>query len=134
MRRAPPRRAPPRAAVAVGPATPVDAALDTSVDAGREAHESRVFTIIARFGWAVTGLLHIIIGGLAIAVAVAFLLLAGLIIVETLEADTEGMTGLDGAFTAVREMFVGPVIPSLICAGLVVYGLHGFARARLSRI
>lgn len=69
-----------------------------------------------------------------VARGVAFLLLSGLIIVETLEADTEGMTGLDGAFTAVREVFLGPVILSLIGAGLIVYGLYGFARARLSRI
>lgn len=69
-----------------------------------------------------------------VARGVAFLLLAGLIIVETLEADAEGMTGLDGAFSAVREVFLGPVILSLIGAGLIVYGVYGFARARLSRI
>ncbi len=286
-----PRRPAARAAEALGPGTPLDPTVETSAGTARAAHESRVFTILARSGWAVTGLLHLLIGGLAIALAIgnrdvradevgafealaapplggvllaavtislaglgvwmiadavlnqgpmhrptsavssaaqglmylaiavlplilllggelqsggaarrlsamllgtpfgavvlvlvglgiavaggyfivkgvlrrfswelrplpprrgravriagligyvargiAFLLLAGLIIVETLEADAEGMTGLDGAFSAVREVFLGPVILSLIGAGLIVYGVYGFARARLSRI
>ncbi|WAB83451.1 DUF1206 domain-containing protein [Microcella daejeonensis] len=280
-----------RAAQALGPDTPLDPAIETSAGTARAAHSSRVFTILARSGWAVTGLLHLLIGGLAIALAVgnrdvradevgafdalaspplggvllaavtislaglgvwmiadallnqgpmrrptsavssaaqglmylgiatlplilllggelqsggmarrlsadllgtatgtvvlvlvgagiavaggyfvvkgllrrfswelrplpprrgravriagligyvargiAFLLLAGLIIVETLQADADGLTGLDGAFSAVREVFLGPIILGIIGAGLIVYGLYGFARARLSRI
>lgn len=69
-----------------------------------------------------------------VARGVAFVLLGLLIVVEALESDANGITGLDGTFTAVRGVFLGPVMLGLIGAGLAVYGVYGFARARLSGI
>lgn len=65
---------------------------------------------------------------------VAFLLLAGLIIVEAIEVDPDDVTGLAGALSALRRVFLGPVWLATIGAGLIVFGLYSVARARLSRI
>lgn len=69
-----------------------------------------------------------------IARGIAFLLLAGLIVVEAIEVDAGDVTGLAGALSAVRRVFLGPLWLAAIGAGLIVYGVYGVARARLSRI
>lgn len=69
-----------------------------------------------------------------VARGVAFLLLAGLIIVEALEVDPNDVSGLAGALGALRRGFLGPLWLSAIGAGLIVYGIYGVARARLSRL
>lgn len=65
---------------------------------------------------------------------VAFLLLAALIIVEAIEVDPDDVTGLAGALSALRRVFLGPVWLATIGAGLIVFGIYSVARARLSRI
>lgn len=97
--------------------------------------------ILRRFSWELRPLpprrgLVVRVAGMIgyIARGIAFLLLGLLIVVEALESDANGITGLDGTFTAVRSVFLGPVILGLIGAGIAVYGVYGFARARLSRI
>jgi hypothetical protein len=69
-----------------------------------------------------------------VARGIAFLLLAGLIIVESLEFDPNQVTGLAGAFAAVERGFLGPIWLTVIGAGLMIYGVYSVARARLSQI
>lgn len=69
-----------------------------------------------------------------VARGVAFLLLAGLIIVEAIQLDPHDVSGLAGALGAVRRGFLGPLWLSAIGSGLIVYGVYGVARARLSRL
>jgi hypothetical protein len=69
-----------------------------------------------------------------VARGIAFLLLAGLIIVESLELDPQNVTGLAGAFAALGRGFLGPVWLTVTGAGLIIYGIYSFARARFSRI
>ncbi|GAA1692647.1 DUF1206 domain-containing protein [Microcella alkalica] len=69
-----------------------------------------------------------------VARGIAFLLLAGLIIVEAIEVDPNDVTGLAGALGAVRRGFLGEFWLASIGAGLVIYGVYGFARARFARL
>lgn len=69
-----------------------------------------------------------------VARGIAFLLLAGLIVVEAIELDPNDVSGLAGAFGALRRGFLGPFWLSAIGAGLMIYGAYGIARARLARL
>ncbi len=69
-----------------------------------------------------------------VARGIAFLLLAGLIIVEAIELDPKDVTGLAGALGALRRGFLGEFWLASIGVGLIIYGIYGFARARLAKI
>lgn len=69
-----------------------------------------------------------------VARGLAFLLLAGLIVVEAIEVDPNDVTGLAGALGALRRGFLGPFWLASIGAGLVIYGVYGFARARFAQL
>lgn len=69
-----------------------------------------------------------------VARGIAFLLLAGLIIVEAIEVDPRDVTGLAGALGALRRGFLGEFWLASIGIGLIIYGVYGFARARLAKI
>ncbi|KQV25080.1 MULTISPECIES: DUF1206 domain-containing protein [unclassified Microcella] len=69
-----------------------------------------------------------------VARGIAFLLLAGLIIVEAIEVDPTDVTGLAGALGALRRGFLGPFWLASIGAGLIIYGVYSIARARLATI
>lgn len=69
-----------------------------------------------------------------VARGIAFLLLAGLIIVEAIEVDPKDVTGLAGALGALRRGFLGEFWLASIGVGLIIYGVYGFARARLAKI
>lgn len=69
-----------------------------------------------------------------VARGVAFLLLAGLIVVEAIEVDPNDVSGLAGALGALRRGFLGPLWLSAIGVGLMIYGVYSFARARLARL
>ena len=69
-----------------------------------------------------------------IARGIAFLLLAGLIVVEAIQADPYDVTGLAGALGALNRGFLGPLWLAAIGAGLIVYGAYGTSRVRLAPI
>jgi hypothetical protein len=69
-----------------------------------------------------------------VARGIAFILLGALIVVESLQLDPADITGLAGALSALHRGLLGPVWLSAIGAGLIIYGIYGFARARLSQV
>ncbi|WP_334123764.1 DUF1206 domain-containing protein [Glutamicibacter sp.] len=57
-----------------------------------------------------------------------------LFIVSTLQGDPEEASGIDGALKAVRDQTFGSVALAIIAAGLIVYALYLFLRARYDRM
>ncbi len=57
-----------------------------------------------------------------------------LFIVSTIQGDPEEASGIDGALKAVRDQTFGSVALAIIAAGLIVYALYLFLRARYDRM
>lgn len=79
--------------------------------------------------WAVyAGRAGYIAKGLALAIVGAFFLVAAW------TSDPQDAKGLDGALKALKDMTGGPVILTVVAAGIACYGIYSFARARYVRL
>ena len=81
-----------------------------------------------RKGIVTFGLVGYIAKGIAVAVT------GILFIIAALTHDPETAGGLDAALRALAELPFGPIILWIVGAGLIVYGLFCFARARYARM
>jgi hypothetical protein len=91
--------------------------MPTPRNAVREASDNRVFHILARSGFAVNGLIHILIGGIAIGVAVA--------------GGSGGEADQSGALQGLAETPGGIVVLWLSVIGLFALALWQFVQAVL---
>jgi hypothetical protein len=85
-----------------------------AVDTAKDAAESPWFETAARWGYAVRGLLYMLVGGLAIAVATH---------------RGGAVKGTEGAVESVAQLPFGRLLLILIVVGLVGYSLWGLVRA-----
>lgn len=69
-----------------------------------------------------------------IAKGVALAIVGGFFLVAAWTADADDARGLDGALKALKDMTGGPVILTVVAAGLAAYGVYSFARARYVRL
>ncbi|WP_299443875.1 DUF1206 domain-containing protein [uncultured Phycicoccus sp.] len=69
-----------------------------------------------------------------IAKGVALMIVGGFFLVAAWTSDPEDAKGLDGALKALKDMTGGPVILTVVAAGLAGYGIYSFARARYVRL
>ena len=88
--------------------------MSTAKQAARSAHSSSTFRAVARVGYAVLGLLHIIIGSIAITIATG----AG-----------GGSADQSGAMSQIRETPFGLVVLWIIVIGLAALALFEIAQA-----
>ncbi|WP_322411260.1 DUF1206 domain-containing protein [Microbacterium invictum] len=88
--------------------------MSTAKNAARSAHSSSTFRAVARVGYAVLGLLHIIIGSIAITIATG----AG-----------GGSADQSGAMSQIRESPFGLVVLWVIVIGLTALSLFEIAQA-----
>ncbi|WP_404431121.1 DUF1206 domain-containing protein [Microbacterium lacus] len=82
----------------------------------------------ARQGILTFGLIGYIAKGVAIGVA------GVLFIVAAFTSDPESAGGLDAALRALADLPFGPIILWIVGAGLIIYGLFCFARARYAKM
>ncbi len=83
---------------------------------------------VARPGIVTFGVVGYVAKGIAIAVT------GILFVVAALTHDPAKATGLDGALHALAALPYGPIILWIVGAGLVIYGLFCFARARYAKM
>ncbi|MGV9195041.1 DUF1206 domain-containing protein [Microbacterium sp. MC2] len=67
-----------------------------------------------------------------VAKGIALLIVGILLIVAAVRVDPEAAGGLDGAITALRGMFLGPLAVASVGIGLIAYGVFCFFRARFA--
>ena len=86
---------------------------------------------LARAGFAASGLIHLMLGWIAGRAAVGG---GGEAdqdgALAALEADPEESSGLDGALKTLAAQPLGTALLLAVAAGLALYGLYSFARAR----
>lgn len=79
--------------------------------------------------WAVhAGRIGYVAKGIALVVVGFFFLVAAV------QADPDKAQGLDGALRTLKEQPFGPVLLTLVAAGIAAYGVYSFARAKYARI
>lgn len=88
--------------------------MSTAKQAARSAHSSSTFRTVARVGYAVLGLLHIIIGSIAITIATG---------------SGGGSADQSGAMSQIRESPFGLIVLWIIVIGLAALALFEIAQA-----
>jgi uncharacterized membrane protein len=79
--------------------------------------------------WAVTaGRIGYIAKGVALVIVGFFFLVAAW------QANPDKAQGLDGALKTVKDQPFGPVLLTLVAAGIAAYGVYSFARSRYARV
>lgn len=96
--------------------TPAVGALREAKREGRAAATSPVMTLLARIGYAAKGLVYLIIGGLAVRVALG---------------DGRSTTDRNGALRAIYQQPFGKFLLGIVAIGLVGYALWSFIQAVL---
>lgn len=69
-----------------------------------------------------------------IAKGVALAIVGVLLIVAATTSDAAQAGGLDAAFGALREVFLGPLLVAIVGVGFIAYGVFQFFRARYARL
>ena len=141
------------------PATCHSVPMSDVISTARQASDHPALETAARVGYAVSGLLHLLIGWIALQVAWglggsgkdadqsgALQSLAGngagklalwvgvLFILAAMHANPEESKGLDGALRTLKDQPFGPGLLTAVALGIGAYGLYSFSRARHARV
>jgi len=69
-----------------------------------------------------------------IAKGVALLIVGFFFLVAAVQADPQKAQGLDGALKTLKDQPFGPLLLTLVAAGIAAYGVYSFARSRYARV